>query len=215
MNGRDTWSSYTSENLRRQTYDNVNERNALFYNYTLQPKLQQNHHDSYFENKAPGSEGDVSTAPRDYYRNLPVANGAQLIGSGATTPNIYDDIVRPWIPTRYVPDLNRSGEPFTTTALNPRRFEYRKWTPHEKPCELAPVHSSRLWVADLNAAQYERTVLSNADEQPYANFNRTQNLINLLNINMPNKSDYYTKPIRGETYCGQTERNGQPGIISG
>lgn len=204
-----TYSSYTRENLRRKLYDSVEERNKMYYDHLLQPPLQLNHHNSYFENIAPGPEHDTSVAPRDSYFGRQPTDGAHLIGNLGVTPNLYDEIVRPGVPTLWEPTLTRTGQPLTTTSMDPSAIKRPEWRPHE-PCEVAPRHSSDYWVPGLDSKFYERSVIIGAEEQPYANFNRLQNLVNLLGTNMKNKRDTYTRPLNGKTYCETLKTEGQP-----
>jgi hypothetical protein len=53
-------------------------------------------------------------------------------------------------------------------------------------------------------------LINGAEEQPYANWNRNQTLVNLLGMDMPNKSDLYTRPLAGPTYCEGVKAQGQP-----
>lgn len=208
-----SYSSYTKANFPKQLYDNVEERNALFYDYLVQPCTQMNHHNSFLDVQAPGPQGDVSVAPRTYYDDVRPQGPAQALGNLGVTPNLYDDIVRPGVPTCWVPDMNRAREPFTATAMDPTVIPRLTWTPHapcETPCEVAPRHDATYWVPGLDSKLYERTLINGAEEQPYANFNRNQTLVNLLGIDMPNKSDFYTRPLAGPTYCESVDTYGQP-----
>ena len=204
-----SYSSYTRANFPKQLYDNVEERNALFYDYLLQPPTQVNQNNSFLNVQAPGPERDISVAPRTYYNESYVRFPARSLGDLGVTPNLYDDVVRPGVPTRFPPDLNRSGEPFSTTAMDPTVIPRVTWTPHA-PCEVAPRHDANYWVPGLDSKLYERTLINGAQEQPYANFNRNQALINLLDINIRDKSDLYTRPLSGPTYCETVKTQGQP-----
>ena len=204
-----TYSSYTRENFRHKVYDSVEERNKLYYDHFVQPPLQIHHNNSYFENIAPGPEHDVSVAPRDSYFGLHSTSTEQLIGNLGVTPNLYDDIVRPGVPTLWEPNLTRTGQPLSTSAMDPTAIKSLQWRPHT-PCEVAPRHSSDYWVPGLDSKLYERSLLMAADEQPYANFNRVQTFVNLLGINMSNKKDMYTRPLKGKTYCETVKTEGQP-----
>lgn len=204
-----TFSSYTNANFPKQLYDNVEERNALFYDYLVQPRMQVNQNNSFLEVQAPGAQGDISVAPRTYYNEQRVRPPAQAIGNLGVTPNLYDDIVRPGVPTCFAPDLNRAWEPFTATAMDPTIMSRVTWTPHT-PCEVAPRHDAKYWVPGLDSKLYERGIINGAEEQPYANFNRNQALISLLGIDVPYKSDFYTRPLAGSTYCETVRTQGQP-----
>lgn len=204
-----TYSSYTRENVRKKLYDSLEERNRLYYDHLALPTLQVNHNNSYFENIAPGPEHDISVAPRDSYFGMRPKSGAHLIGDLSVTPNLYDDIVRPGVPTLWEPTLTRTGQPFTTTAMDPTAIKKTEWRPHT-PCEVAPRHSSDYWVAGLDSKYFERSMIMGAEEQPYANFNRMQTWVNLLGTNMPNKKDMYTRPLKGKTYCETVKTEGQP-----
>jgi len=203
-----TFSSYTQANFPKRLYDSVEERNRLFYDNLIQPQLQINHHNSYMEVKAPGNEADASLASRGVAKQTSPSAG-QLIGDLSVTPNLYDDIIRPGVPTPFAPDLNRSGQPLTTAAMDPTAIKGVTWTPHQ-PCEVAPRHDSWYWVPDINSRMYERRIIDGAQEQPYANFNRMQSFVNLLGINMPGKKDMYTRPLNGKTYCETVKTEGQP-----
>ena len=203
-----TYSSYTQANLPKHLYDSVEERNSLYYDSLVQPQMQINHHNSYMEVKAPGNEADASLASRGVLKYNTHSN-AQPIGDLSVTPNIYDDIIRPGVPTPFPPDLNRSGQPLTTASMDPTAIRAVTYTPH-KPCEVAPRHDSNYWVPDMNSRMFERRIIDGAQEQPYANFNRMQTFVNLLGTNMPNKKDMYTRPLNGKTYCETVKTEGQP-----
>jgi hypothetical protein len=204
-----SYSSYTSANFPKKLYENVEERNKYFFDTLAIPPTQVNHINSYLEVKEPGTQSDISVAPRDYYNGVRAREPATLIGNLGVTPNLYDDVVRQGVPTLWVPDLNRARNPLTTTPMDPTVIPSLSWTPHE-PCEVAPNHSGEYWVTDLNSRLYERTLINGAQEQPYSNFNRMQTLTNLLGMHMPNKSDYYTRPLDGKTYCETVKTEGQP-----
>jgi hypothetical protein len=204
-----SYSSYTQANFPKTLYANVEERNKFYFDDFVQPAMQVNQNNSYLDVKAPGPQADISVAPKDYYNGLRVQKG-QLLGDLGVTPNVYDDVVREGVPTKWIPDLNRARDPLRTTAMDPSVIPRVIYTPH-KPCEVAPIHDARYWVPDLNSKIYERTLINGADEQPYANFNRAQALQNLLGKHMPNKSDYYTRPLDGgKTYCETLNTEGQP-----
>lgn len=203
-----SYSSYTQANFPKSLYANVQERNALFYDSLVQPATQINQNNSFLDVQAPGGQDDIDIAPKSYYNDLNVRGPRTAIGPLGETPNLYDDIVRPGVPTPFEPDLNRSWEPFSTTAMNPSKHNRVTWTP--TVCEVAPRHSAKYWVPGLDSKLYERGLISGAEEQPYANFNRNQTLVNLLGINVPNKSDFYTRPLYGKTYCETVKTDGQP-----
>jgi hypothetical protein len=184
----------------------VEERNSLYFDYLAQPTLQQNHHNSYFDVQAPGPEADAGLAPQTIAQ---VPAHGQLIGDLSVTPNLYDDIVRPGVPTPYPPNLNRARDPLTVSTMDPTAIKAMTWTPHQ-PCEVAPIHDSKYWTADTNSRMYERMVILGADEQPYSNFDRMQTFVNLIGKHLPNKSDKYTRPLNGKTYCEQVKTEGQP-----
>ena len=204
-----SYSSYTQANFPKKLYSSVQERNKFFFDDFVQPAMQVNQNNSYLDVKAPGSQADISVAPRDYYNGLQVSKHATPLGNLGVTPNLYDDVVREGVPTLWVPDLNRARDPLKTTPMDPTVIPRVIYTPH-KPCEVAPIHDARYWVPDLNSRIYERTLINGAQEQPYSNFNRLQTLQSLLGMHMPNKSDYYTRPLDGKTYCQMVETEGQP-----
>jgi hypothetical protein len=93
---------------------------------------------------------------------------------------------------------------------------YTQFFPYDQPCEVAPRHSSNLWVADLNSQIYERGIVTGAEDQPYSNWNRVQALAQLLNINNPSRSDDYTIKLDqpSNSFCSKlAENQGRPPAI--
>lgn len=210
MNTLETTNTYSGDSFKFQLYDSLEDRNNLFgYNFMLSQPLQRQQHNAHFLNTRPGPVQDIRRAPKDYYFNMRTNNNLKtVLGPMDTRPNLYNDNVLPYTRTFERPDLYKSWEPFTTTAVPAMKGERVRWTPHA-PCEVAPNNDPRLWVADTNAAIYERGLVTSAREQPYANFNARQGLMNLTSINVPPNNDEYMQMVRkpSDTFCAQLKRN--------
>lgn len=141
--------------------------------------------------------------PKDPYCGRKRTCDRALIDPLGYRPSLYNDNVHPYTKTYEAPDTHRSWQPFSTTATPSMLGEYQQFYPHEKKCEIGGWHTPRLWEADLNTQIYERSVLSQAKEQPYANWYRRQALAQLININNPGNSDLYTQKVCSpqDSYC--------------
>jgi len=211
MNTYETTNTYAKDAFKFALYEGKQERNALFgYDYLQRQPLQQRYHDNYFCNNLPGNVKDIRAAPKDYYFDMRTEPCEKtVIGPLDTRPNLYNDNVLPYTRTFERPNLYKSWEPFTTTAVPAMKGQYVTYIPH-KPCEVAPNNDDKLWVADLNSKLYERSIISSAREQPYANHYRRQGLVNLISINVRPDGDPYSKKIQtpDDTFCASVARNG-------
>jgi len=211
MNTLETTNPYAANAFKFSLYNSLGERNNLHgFNYMLSQPVQRKHQDAYFENNRPGPPQDIRKAPKDYYFDMRVNDEQKtVIGPLDTRPNIYNDNVAPYTKTFEKPNLYKSWQPFSTTALNVMKGQYVRFIPHEKPCEVAPNNDSRLWVADQNPEMYERGLIMSAKTNPYENHYRRQGLISLVALNMPPRNDYYTKKIDRpeDTFCNQLAKN--------
>jgi len=211
-----TQNTYAAADFKWNLYDSLKQRNELFgYNDQNILRLQRNYNDNYFVNTAKSGDRcdkscDVRTAPLDYYFDLRTkSNEKAIIGYTDLTPNLYNDNVTPQQPTIEKPDLYKTWEPFSTSATPVLKGCYTHYVPH-KPVEVAPQQRPDYWGADLNARMYERSLISSAKEQPYANFYRRQGLINLISQNMPSRNDPYLKKIEKpeDSFVCQIQRSG-------
>lgn len=208
---------YSKEGLRQTLYDGPADRAAIFgLDQMNQPgPLQSNYNTGFFYNPAPCSNPcaprstDICMAPSDYYwDDITPKQGANL-GPLNVQPNIYNDLVLPGDKTFEPPNLYRNWEPWSTTATPVLSGCYTTWIPHT-PVEVAPRQDPRYWVANKNMRQYERSLQVSAEQNPYSNFYRRQAWISLLQQNMPNRSDGYTKQVKspGESFAAQMTQSG-------
>lgn len=207
-------NTYDSRSFKYDLYDNAEERNWLFgYDKQNISDLQMNYHNTFLNNEylvngnCQDRVCDVSTAPKDYYYNLPRNENRAVIGQTALTPNLYDDVFRPDQPNASVPNFSRTWKPFTTSAQNLLKGCSTTFVPNERPVEIAPRINKNFWTADLNSKLYERSIINSAQENPYLNFYHRQGMINLLAQNMRNTNDPYTVPLTGQTFDIQLQQN--------
>lgn len=195
-------SSYVQPVLKRTLFDSTTERNEAFgYTYLQHQPAMQTHLDNYFNPQIP--VGDIRTAPKDYYHNM-VPEHSTVIGPLGARPNIYNDNLAPgtalpgktWQTLRHPPAAVQGGRRVT-------------FTPHA-PCELSGNSDSRLWVADLNSQLYERNMVSAAKEQPYANWNKRQAMLNMLAMNWQPSGDPYAVIVKNpkDVFCKQLQAHG-------
>jgi hypothetical protein len=203
-----SYDSFSSQNLKFKLYDSLQDRNQSFgYNYTLNQRVNDNYHNSYFEpNISPPQ------APKNYYFQMHTDPNIKSTLSDFDfqdiRPNLYNDNVLPTTPTFEYPDLYRNWKPFTTTARPIMKNCYTTYVPHE-PVEVAPKQTPKYWEADLNARMYERSVIVAAEENPYVNYNRRQVYLGLLAKDMSSKRDTYTQKVSGpeETFAYKLRQN--------
>jgi hypothetical protein len=219
MNTYETTNTYAADAFKYTLYASEGERNALFgYDYLQKQPLQQRYHQGYFRNDLKVNVRDIRQSPKDYYFDMKTRECEKtVIGPLNTRPNLYNDNVLPYTTTFERPNLYKSWQPLTTTAVPAMKGQYVQYIPH-KPCEVAPNNDPKLWVADLNAKMYERSLISSAREQPFANWYRRQGLQNLVSQYVPPSNDPYTKKIArpDDTFCASLKRNGNkpPAVTS-
>lgn len=212
MNNCGPTNTYDSRTFKHKLYSTVQERNNLFgYDHQNLPNLQKNYHNTFLERETVSSDCrdrvcDVSTAPKDYYFNLPRNERRTVIGQTETVPNIYDDVFRTTQSVATKPNFYRTWEPFSTSAQNLLRGCSTTFTPHD-PVEVAPRIDPNYWTADLNSRMYERNLVNSAIEQPYANFYNRQGMANLVAQNMRSGQDIYTVPLTGQSFNKQLKMN--------
>jgi hypothetical protein len=178
-------------------YASAAERDALFgYDKQNLPRVQRNYNASYKWNHLASPESqDIGQAPRNFYFNTSTnPSEKSVIGYLGMRPNLYNDNFVTW--NKAVPDFYRTWQPLTTTANPVPTGMHVQYIPHT-PVEIAPRQRENYWVADLNARIYERSLLSSAVENPYANWYARQAFINLIAQDMRLTSDPYLQPING------------------
>jgi len=158
-----SYDSYSSSNIKFKLYDSLEDRNTTFgYNTTLNQRVNNNLHDSYFYEKISGPE-----APKDYYFQMQTdPNNKTVFGELEVLdirPNLYNDNVLPTTPTFESVDLYKNWKPFTTSATPTMKNCYTTFVPHE-PVEVAPRETQHFWEADLNARIHERSLILSAEE---------------------------------------------------
>lgn len=222
MNTFETTNTYAEDAFKHKLYNSTDERNHMFgYDFMQKQPLQSRYHDNYLCNHLAGATKDIRMAPKDYYFDMKVPECEKtVIGPLDTRPNIYNDNVLPYTKTFEQPNLYKNWAPFTTTATPAMKGQYVRFIPNtkEETCEVAPNNDPKIWVADLNSKLYERNIISSAREQPYANWNRRQGLINMMTLYMPPNNDPYTQKIDrpDDTFCASTQRNNcvPPAVVS-
>jgi hypothetical protein len=207
-------SSYTSASLRNWLFPTIAERNEAFgYDHLLLPPVQQNYNLFWKTPYTAGPSADVSTAPKDYYFNLPANPSREsVIGFVGMQPNLYNDNLLPL--STVPPNFWKSGELFSTTANPVPSGAYVRYIPHP-PVEIAPNQTRAYWEADLNGRLYERSLINSAKENPYSNWYGRQGLINLLAENIRTQ-DPYLQPITGpcESIASQLQRCEPPAVTN-
>jgi hypothetical protein len=89
---------------------------------------------------------------------------------------------------------------FPSSAKDATAIKQMIWTPHP-PCEGAQTRDSWYSVPEINSQIYKRMIAIGAEEQPYSRFNRPQTFYHLVGQQLASKSDMYTRPLNGKTYC--------------
>ena len=193
-NGPETFNPYGPD-FKFRLYDSVEERNNLFgNNFMLDTTRERSYMNGHFS-QCDKTPEDIRFGPKQYYYDMRVDDAQKTImGPMNVRPNLYDDIVVPYLPTFEKTNSYKSWEPFTTTATAVKRGHATEWIPHT-PVEVAPNRDARLWQADQNSLLYERKLISSARENPYANHYRRQGLVSLMALNMRPNNDFYTKKI--------------------
>jgi hypothetical protein len=192
MNTLETTNTYADPAMMVTMYDTEEKRNSIFGVDQIVQSRALPHN----------AAADIRRAPKNYYDDMHT-NPAEktLIGPLDSRPTLYNDVLAPYTRNRFAPNTTKTWQPFTTSAT-PTYGGSPVWNQTSR-CEIAPNMDERLWTPDLNEIIYRRKLVTSAQEQPYANFNRRQGLVELMAINMPPNNDFYTRKINSpdDRFC--------------
>jgi len=210
-------NTYTDDAFKYKLWNSLNDRNQVFgYDKVVQHPVQVNLQNNHFMQGNPGTSGDIRTAPKDYYFDLRVDPKTRAnIGPLGARPNIYNDLQYPWTNNLNKPNLYKNWQPLTTSNTDGLVGQPVRYVAHN-PVELAPNYDPKYKTADLNALIYERKIRLEAQEQPYANFNRRAAQISLMSQNVKFRSDGYMKLItRPEDAFANRDPKLEPPAVTG